>query len=127
MGLRLRHHVPVLAWAGPEPPLEAGVEQTEMVEAALSRRVDDLGSGVPQQGHGFEQAHFHPHGGDGKAKVLVEKAVELASAATEPGGQFADGQAQQVIGGQFLEHLDHVFIGPNKPGVVRLRCLEFRP
>jgi hypothetical protein len=31
-----------------EPPFEAGIEKTEMVEVALFRNFDDFGIGVPQ-------------------------------------------------------------------------------
>jgi hypothetical protein len=79
---------PPLTGARAKAPLEAGVEEAQVVETAFSGHVDDFGVRVPQQGHRFGQAEFHPEGGHGNAKVLVKQTVEVAPGAAEFVRQF---------------------------------------
>jgi hypothetical protein len=69
---------PPLTGARAKAPLEAGIEEAQVVETAFTGHVDDFGVRVPQQGHRFGQAQFHPEGGNGNAKVLVKQTVEVA-------------------------------------------------
>ena len=43
-----------------ESLLEAGIEETQMVEAALFSHVNHLGINIAEEGNRLEQAHFHP-------------------------------------------------------------------
>lgn len=111
-----------LAGSGTEAALETGIEEAQVVETALLSNLSGFGIGIPQQGNRPEQAQLHSEGYDGKAKMLLEKAAEVPTRATEPPGQFFNGQRHDFGGGKLLEGLIYWLGGStgHRPAVVRI-------
>jgi hypothetical protein len=86
----LGDHLPPLARTGAESLLETGIKKSQVVESAFLRNVDYFGIRIHQQRDGLQKTHLHPQGRNRKSKVLVEKPIEMTTAAIEFFCQFAN-------------------------------------
>jgi hypothetical protein len=77
-----------LTGSDPEPSLEAGIEQAQVSETTALSHMDNLHRGIPQQGDGFQQAHFHLQCNNGSAEELVKKTIKMAAAAAKSRRKF---------------------------------------
>ena len=114
-----------LAGAGSKPLFEAGVEKTQMIEAALFCNIDDFGLGIPQAGRRLHQAHFHLHRRNRTPKTLLRQTTEMTPATTKLRRQFGNRKIQQLIRRKVFKHLHNAVFCAHKTGALAMRRLEF--
>jgi hypothetical protein len=78
-----------------------GVEQTQVVVAAIEGNIDDFGIGADEQVPGALEAELDLAGAEGDAELLAKEAAEMAFAAMEAAGEGGEGMGGELA----LRHL----------------------